>query len=101
MPRNLGITDGMIFQMYKSGMSYKEMIPIVGLSCCAILNVLYKHGVASKHSGQPRKHKVNEDFYKVWSHDMAWVLGLFITDGHIHKQTHSISFSQKDESILH
>ncbi|MGB2991116.1 MAG: LAGLIDADG family homing endonuclease [Paenisporosarcina sp.] len=31
---------------------------------------------------------------------MAWVLGLFVTDGHIHNKYHSICFSQKDERIL-
>jgi hypothetical protein len=32
MPRNPGMTDEVIIQMYKSGMSFKEMIPIIGLS---------------------------------------------------------------------
>ncbi|MEK5523094.1 hypothetical protein B5V89_09045 [Heyndrickxia sporothermodurans] len=103
MPRNPGITDEIIVNMYKSGMSYSEMIPIIGLSDRGIRNVLYKHGVKmnrEKSSGQPRKHSVNENFFKVWSHEMAWVLGLFLTDGHVHKQTHTISFSQKDEKIL-
>ena len=36
MPRNPGITDEEIIKMYKSGMSYKEMKPIVGLSDRAI-----------------------------------------------------------------
>lgn len=31
MGRKPGITDELIIQMYKSGMSYKEMQPIVGL----------------------------------------------------------------------
>lgn len=31
---------------------------------------------------------------------MTWVLGLFVTDGHLNKSTHSIYFSQKDERIL-
>lgn len=52
------------------------------------------------HSGRPRKHKVNENYFKVWSHEMAWVLGLFVTDGHVNKKYHSINFSQKDERIL-
>ena len=37
----------------------------------AIRDVMYKHGVKMNHeksSGQPRKHKVNEDFFKVWTH---------------------------------
>ncbi|WP_338452413.1 hypothetical protein R4Z09_11310 [Niallia oryzisoli] len=39
MPRNLGITDDMIIQMYKSDMSYKEMIPIV--DCLVVLFSMY------------------------------------------------------------
>ena len=103
MPRYPGITDEIIIEMYKSGMSFKEMVPIIGLSDRAIRNVMYKHGIKmnrEQSSGQPRRHRVNEDFFKVWTHEMAWVLGLFVTDGCVHNQTHSISFSQKDESIL-
>lgn len=103
MPRNPGITDEVIIELYKSEMSFKEMKTIVGLSDRAIRNVLYKHGIEmnrAQYSGQPRKNKVNENFFKVWTHKMAWVLGLFVTDGHVHNKLHSIFFSQKDERIL-
>ncbi|MFJ7935902.1 LAGLIDADG family homing endonuclease [Sporosarcina sp. NPDC096371] len=103
MPRNPGMTDEAIIRMYKSGMSIKEMEPIIGLSSRAIRNVLYKQEIPmnrAQYSGQPRKNKVNEDFFKIWTHEMAWVLGLFVTDGHVNKKYHSISFSQKDERIL-
>ncbi|MET3698986.1 LAGLIDADG family homing endonuclease [Bacillus oleivorans] len=97
------MTDEQIIKMYKSGMPFKEMIPIIGLSDRAIRNVIYKHGIEmnrEKQSGQPRKHKVNEDFFKKWSHEMAWVFGLLITDGNISGNSHCISFAQKDEKIL-
>ncbi|KAA0965747.1 hypothetical protein FQ087_05555 [Sporosarcina sp. ANT_H38] len=103
MPRNPGMTDEVIIKLYKSGMSFKEMGPIVGLSDRAIRGVMYKHEILmnrEQYSGQPRKHKVNEGYFKVWTHEMAWVLGLFVTDGHVNKQFHSIYFSQKDERIL-
>src|SRR5690625_1194432 len=103
MARNPGITDEIIIKMYKSGMPYKEMVPLTGISARAILNVIHKHGVPvnrEQYSGQPRKHKVNENYFKTWSHKMAWILGLLITDGHINKATHTINFSQKDERIL-
>lgn len=45
MPRNPGMTDDVIIKMYKSGMSFKEMQRIIGLSDRAIRNVLYKHGI--------------------------------------------------------
>ena len=103
MPRKPGVTDDEIIRMYKSGMPYKEMEQIIGLTSRGIRNVMYKHGVEmnrEQSSGQPRKHKVNEDFFKVWSHEMAWVLGLFITDGTVSSSVNSIIFSQKDERIL-
>ncbi|MFJ7972385.1 LAGLIDADG family homing endonuclease [Psychrobacillus sp. NPDC096389] len=103
MPRKRGITDEMIIEMYKSGRTHKEMEAVIGLSAGAILNVIHKHNIPTnrhRYSGRPRKHKVNEHFFKVWSHEMAWVLGLLVTDGHINKDTHTINFSQKDERIL-
>ena len=103
MARNPGITDEIIIKIYKSGMPFKEMVPIIGISDRAIRNVMYKHSIPmnrEQYSGQPRKNNVNEDYFKIWSHEMAWVLGLFITDGHVNKDIHSISFSQKDERIL-
>lgn len=103
MPRNPGITDEAIIIMYKNEMPFKEMESLIGLSARAIRNVIYKHGIEvnrTQYSGQPRKNKVNEHFFKSWTHEMAWVLGLFVTDGHVNKQYHSISFAQKDERIL-
>ncbi|RSK27171.1 hypothetical protein EJF36_09930 [Bacillus sp. HMF5848] len=103
MARNPGITDEIIITMYKSHMPYKKMVSISGLSDRAIRNVLYKYDVKmnrEQSSGQPRIHHVNENFFKVWTNEMAWVLGLFITDGTVSNSNHSISFTQKDERIL-
>ena len=103
MPRKPGITDKMIIKLYKSEMSHKEISKITGLSDRAIRNVMYKHGVEmnrERSSGQPRKHKVNEDFFKKWSNEMAWVLGLILTDGCINKDNHTITLTQKNTSIL-
>ena len=68
MPRNPDMTDEVIIKLYKSGMSFKEMGPIVGLSDRAIRSVMYKHGILmnrEQYYGQPRKHKVNENYFKV------------------------------------
>ncbi|MCM3595712.1 hypothetical protein M4D55_07955 [Metabacillus idriensis] len=46
MPRNPGITDETIINMYKSGIPFKEMVQISGISDRAIRNVMYKHGVS-------------------------------------------------------
>ena len=103
MPRKSGITDDMIIKLYKSEMPLKEISNITGLSDTAIRNVMYKHGVEmnrEQSSGQPRKHKVNEDFFKKWSNEMAWILGLILTDGCINKDNHTITLTQKNTSIL-
>lgn len=103
MPRHPDITDEDIITLYRSQVPFKEMMSVTGLSDRAIRNVMYKHGISmnrAQFSGQPRKNKVNEDFFTVWSQEMAWVLGILVTDGHIVKENHSICFSQKNERIL-
>jgi len=103
MSRKPGITDEIIIKLYKSKLPHKEISKITGLSERVIRNVMYKHGVEmnrEQSSGQPRKHKVNEDFFKTWSHEMAWVLGLFLTDGCINKDHHTITLTQKNMTIL-
>jgi intein-encoded DNA endonuclease-like protein len=47
--------------------------------------------------------KVHTDFFKTWTHDMAYVLGCFAADGNIIKTkrgTHFISLSSADFEIL-
>src|SRR5690625_5180092 len=103
VPRNSGITDEAIIKMYKSGMPFKEMVLRIGISDRAIRNVMYKHGIKmnrEQSSGQPRKHKINENYFKEWSHKMAWVLGLFVTDGCINKANSSVTLTQKNQTIL-
>ncbi|MBB4826009.1 hypothetical protein HNO89_003246 [Sporosarcina luteola] len=100
MARIRGMTDQKIIELYESGMSYKEMCQLVGLSDRAIRNVLSKHGIQIRPAGRPRIHQVNEDFFKSWTNEMAWVLGLFITDGHVNKDVHSVYLSQKDVTLL-
>ena len=45
MPINPSMTDEVIFKLYNSDMSFKEMGSIVGLSDRAIRAVMYKHGI--------------------------------------------------------
>ena len=100
MPRKQGISDDYIAELYKQGTSMDHISDLTGISVRGLRYILNKNGVLMRTVGQPRKHKVNENFFKVWTHEMAWVLGLFVTDGHINKETHSIYFTQKDERIL-
>lgn len=47
-----------------------------------------------------RKYSINEDFFKVWSHDMAYILGLWWADGNIFNNVFSICLHKKDMYLL-
>jgi hypothetical protein len=84
MARNPDITDDQIIELYLQGIPYLDMVAITGMTDRGIRKLLNRHGIETSRS-TPRKHQVNEDFFKIWSHEMAWVLGIVITDG-IYKQ---------------
>lgn len=47
--------------------------------------------------------KINKDFFKKWSSDMAYVLGIFMADGNMvltKRNNHYISFYSADKDIL-
>jgi hypothetical protein len=54
--------------------------------------------------GQLRKYKVNDNFFKKWSSNMAYVLGFWFADGNMRKRLGAGNFSiaqqTKDEYIL-
>jgi hypothetical protein len=46
---------------------------------------------------------INKDFFKIWSHDMAYILGFLFADGNIIKtkrNTHFVSFYTADKELL-
>jgi hypothetical protein len=47
-----------------------------------------------------RKYQVNNDFFKVWSHDMAYILGFWWADGWIYKDEFCISQEKSRQYIL-
>jgi len=47
-----------------------------------------------------RKYKVNNNFFNIWSHDMAYILGFWWADGNIYRDIFSISQKKSDEYIL-
>jgi hypothetical protein len=49
-----------------------------------------------------RKYKVNDDYFKKWSHNMAYILGFWFADGNMFSPHKNISFDQhtRDAYIL-
>jgi DNA-binding transcriptional regulator WhiA len=101
MARNPDITDDQIIDLYLQGIPYLDMVAITDMTDRGIRKLLNRHGIETNRS-TPRKHQVNEDFFKTWSHEMAWVLGIVITDGYIssRKSVRYLSITQKNISIL-
>ncbi len=51
--------------------------------------------------GPKTKHVVNESFFDKWTPEMAWVLGLMATDGHVGKCGRAFYLTSKDYDMLH
>ncbi|WP_052342601.1 LAGLIDADG family homing endonuclease [Bacillus sp. EB01] len=88
-----------IASLYGLGMKTSEIAKKFGLSDRGVTFILNKLGVKMRSHGY-RKYKLNEDFFKEWSNEMAWVLGFVVTDGCVDPNNQSVSISQKDLSPL-
>jgi hypothetical protein len=55
---------------------------------------------AWKHRGTKDVYKINEDFFHIWSKEMAYILGFILTDGCVHKISRRIIIAVKDLEIL-
>lgn len=47
-----------------------------------------------------RKYDINENYFKTWSNNMAYILGFIAADGVIQKENQCVSISQKESYIL-
>ena len=68
---------------------------------------LYRHswkGIQKKAFKLELKRKirlqVDEDFFKVWTKEMAYIFGFWIADGWIFEKDNSIGFSSNDQDLL-
>lgn len=57
--------------------------------------------LSKKNSNNARKYHINQDYFKTWSHNMAYVLGLWYADGCIYSnKMFDITLHAKDKYIL-
>lgn len=90
-----------IINMYKNGMSTKEIGSKANVSARYIRMLLNDNDVEMRaHGSWRRKYSINEDYFKSWSNNMAYILGFFIADGMVARDAQLISFSQKEKYIL-
>jgi intein-encoded DNA endonuclease-like protein len=87
-----------IIERYVNGESSTKIAEIAGISDRSVRRILVENGVKTRPAGQPRKRDVDESFFDTWSNDMAYILGVIVTDGCVHGNT--LSISQKDYDYL-
>lgn len=74
------------------GFCYKNKCPIKKLS---------KEEKSKIQSNNARKYNINQDYFKTWSHNMAYILGLWFADGCIYGgKMFDITLHKKDKYIL-
>lgn len=90
-----------IIKRYEDGESTTEIARLASVSPRYIRMLLKDNNVEMRPRGSwKRKYTLNEDYFKTWSNNMAYILGFFIADGTIATNTQMISFSQKESYIL-
>nr|WP_226674698.1 LAGLIDADG family homing endonuclease [Rossellomorea aquimaris] len=95
----LEITE--IIQMYEEGEKTVDIARRANVSTRYINSVLQQNKVErTPHGSWKRKYRVNEDYFKIWSNNMAYLLGFFAADGYISSRNQTVCFSQKDPDIL-
>ncbi|MCA1319389.1 LAGLIDADG family homing endonuclease [Bacillus tianshenii] len=90
-----------IIQSYKDGQSTTEIAEKANVSSRYIRQLLNDNSVEMRPRGSwKRKYHLNEDYFKTWSDNMAYILGFILADGNINGNTQSVTISQKHKEIL-
>jgi len=107
-----GLTKDKLISLYlKEKRSLEDIARLHNVSRVAIYKKLKKYGIMPRSKSEARLEAqkqdklpqqffdINEHFFKDWSSEMAYVLGLVITDGCISK-TGTVSLSMNDKELL-
>ncbi|WP_342456714.1 LAGLIDADG family homing endonuclease [Bacillus methanolicus] len=90
-----------IIKLYLEGSSTTEIAKLSNVSPRYIRMILSDYKIGKRSFGNwKRRYKLNEDYFKTWSKNMAYILGFFIADGFISNDLQTIGFAQKEKYIL-
>lgn len=95
---NSKLSSEQIKQMYLSGATLEEIIQKAGVKEQAVKKRLRKMGIRFPQGG--RRIKMNEEFFQVWTFDMAYIFGMIVSDGNIDRERRCITITQKEKYIL-
>nr|WP_170958211.1 MULTISPECIES: LAGLIDADG family homing endonuclease [unclassified Bacillus (in: firmicutes)] len=90
-----------MIKLYLEGESTSNIAKLANVSPRYVRMVLTDNNIKKRARGSwKRKYHLNENYFKNWSNNMAYILGFFIADGVIVKNSQTVSISQKESSIL-
>ncbi|MGG0277323.1 LAGLIDADG family homing endonuclease [Bacillus rhizoplanae] len=90
-----------MIKLYLEGSSTSDIANLANVSSRYVRMVLTDNNIEKRVRGSwKRKYDLNEDYFKTWSNNMAYILGFFVADGVIAKNSHTVSISQKEKEIL-
>jgi len=88
-----------IVSLYQDeGKSTKEIADQFDITSRGVRYILGKYDVKLRGRRRINGYKVDEDFFKRWSNEMAYVLGFIYTDGSVNSNT--LTISQNERYIL-
>jgi hypothetical protein len=97
--RTMPVED--LIKLYYEGMGTVEIANLANISVRRVNQILTLNNVEKRVFGYwKRQYSINEDYFKTWSNNMAYILGFFLADGVIDGSNQLISFAQKDKDIL-
>lgn len=90
-----------IIHLYAEGKGTSEIAMLANVSARYIRMVLSDSNVPRRAIGSwKRKYDITENYFKMWSNNMAYILGFIAADGVIQKENQCVSVSQKESYIL-
>lgn len=90
-----------MINLYLDGHGTSEIAELASVTPRYVRLVLSKNNIEKRPFGHwKREYQLNEDYFKIWSNNMAYILGFFVADGLVDKDNQLISIAQKEKEIL-
>lgn len=88
---------------HESNLSQIKLSGLYGVSKAYISKIFKIHNIPTRNLSEAAKlkdgaYKINDVFFDTWSKNMAYILGLILTDGSLYENT--VSIALKDSDIL-
>lgn len=87
--------------LYEDKLKYAEIIKFIGFPYDSsnfsrmVRKLGWKTGL-----GKVDVYTVNENFFKSWSRESAWVYGWLITDGHVNEKSVDLTLQKSDSDVI-